>query len=158
MPTILAEPLRELRIAAGRLLAIFLRQPGVSVTEKDIARRNRGNALAVLKSISDKDIPAFNETCIMALGQIGRVVSDESLNMTLHKLLEYLGHRNTIVSALAFNEILSLAASREVTPRRLFEPFWNNLALAAIKDIVSRPRTTRTIAFLSSSSSAFRFS
>ena len=144
----LQSSLRELRIAAGRLLAIFLREPGGAVIDIHITRRNRANALAVLKSIADRDNPAFNETCIMAFGQTGKVVEDESLNMTLHKLLEFLGHRNTVISALAFNEILNLAAGRNVTPRQLFEPFWNNLALAAIKDIVSRPQTTRTIADL----------
>ncbi|KAH8885781.1 hypothetical protein GQ53DRAFT_797114 [Thozetella sp. PMI_491] len=122
----LTSSIRELRVAAGRLLAVFLREPAPLKVDHGILRRNRANALAILKSIADRDTPPLNETV----------------------LLEYLGHRNTIVSALAFNEILNLADGRGVTARELFEPFWNNLALAAVKDLVSRPQTTRTIAEL----------
>jgi hypothetical protein len=34
-----------------------------------------------------------------------RVVPDEELNLVLVKMLEFLGHRNMIVSAVAFNEV-----------------------------------------------------
>lgn len=144
----LQSSIRELRLAAGRALGVFL--GGVNRPEigEDILQRNRANALAVLKSISDKNISHLHETCISAWGQVGRVVPDEELNLVLVKLLDYLGHRNMIVSAFAFNEVLSLAHFRRTNPRRLFAPFWRNLAFSAVKDLVSKPQTTRMVAEL----------
>lgn len=38
----------------------------------DIAKRNKANALGILKSLSEKDSSHLQETCIMAWGQVGR--------------------------------------------------------------------------------------
>lgn len=184
--------MRELRIAAGRVLATFsLTRPepvsssiilparpaegngakntrvnqvqglptngnphssspnGSSLTKRqDLISRNRKNSIALLKSISDKNQPNLTETFIMAWGQLGIVVWEHELNLVLIKLLEYLGSSNNVVSAFAFNELLNLADARRVTPRRLFEPFWPNLAYMATKDMVQRPQMSRTIAEL----------
>ncbi|KAF5567630.1 UVSB PI-3 kinase [Fusarium napiforme] len=115
---------------------------------QDLISRNRKNSIAFLKSISDKNQPNLTETFIMAWGQLGRVVWEHELNLVLIKLLEYLGSNNNIVSACAFNELLNLADARRVTPRRLFEPFWPNLAYMTTKDMVQRPQMSRTIAEL----------
>jgi serine/threonine-protein kinase ATR len=144
----LQSSIRELRIAAGRAVAELLKDPRDTGVTEDIIQRNRGNALSILKSLSDKDAPHLSETCIMAWGQIGRVVPLEELNLVLIKLTEYLGHRNTTVSAFSFNEILNLAEARGTTTMRLFEPFWKNLAFLVVKDMVSRPQTTRMVAEL----------
>lgn len=138
---------RELRIAAGRLLAAFMLER-TYLTEKDLVYRNRKNAIALLRTISEKHQPNLAETCIMAWGQLGRVVSEDELNLVLIKLLEYLGNSNNIVSAFAFNELLNLSEARASTPRHLFEPFWNNLAYIATKEMVHRPQTSRAIAEL----------
>ncbi|KAH7316595.1 hypothetical protein B0I35DRAFT_354216 [Stachybotrys elegans] len=138
---------RELRIAAGRTLAAFIRRP-TKGSLGDLSYRNRTNSIALLRSVSDKGQNHRAETCIMAWGQIGRVVDDEELNLVLIKLLEYLGSSNTIQSAFAHNELLNLAEARNTTPRRLFEPFWRNLAYMVTKDLVHRPQRTRAIADL----------
>ncbi|KAM0417762.1 hypothetical protein ACHAPD_004104 [Fusarium lateritium] len=184
--------IRELRIAAGRVLATFsltrpdtvpssivlparpaegngtknprvnhLQEPPIhanmhlstadrasSMKRQDLVSRNRKNSIALLKSISDKDQPNLTETLIMAWGQLGTVVWEHELNLVLIKLLEYLGSSNNVISAFAFNELLNLADARRVTPRRLFEPFWPNLAYMATKDMVQRPQMSRTIAEL----------
>lgn len=114
----------------------------------NLIHRNRKVSIAFLKSISDKSQPSLTETFIMAWGQLGRVVSEDELNLVLIKLLEYLGSSNNIVSAFAFNELLSLSEARGTTPRRLFEPFWPNLAYMATKDMVQRPQMSRAIAEL----------
>ncbi|KAF5600040.1 UVSB PI-3 kinase [Fusarium pseudoanthophilum] len=183
---------RELRVAAGRVLATFSLarpepilssmvlparpaeangvgnprvnqaqatftdgnfRPNVSngsspMKTQDLISRNRKNSIAFLKSISDKNQPNLTETFIMAWGQLGTVVWEHELNLVLIKLLEYLGSNNNIVSACAFNELLNLAEARRVTPRRLFEPFWPNLAYMTTKDMVQRPQMSRTIAEL----------
>lgn len=143
----LQSSVRELRIAAGRAITLFLR-PGVSQDGVQILNRNTANALGFLRSISDKNEPSINETSLMAWGQLGRVVSDEGLNLVLVKMLDFLGHQNPIVSAVALNEITNLAASRRTTPRRLLEPFWRSLAYSTVKDMLTRPQTTQMVADL----------
>ncbi|KAK4219053.1 hypothetical protein QBC37DRAFT_469608 [Rhypophila decipiens] len=139
---------RELRIAAGRTIGVILADSATNPIDKEVLRKNRATALAVLRSLSDKGAPLLHESCIMAWGQVGRVAGDDELNLVLVKLVEYLGHRNVTVSAFAASEILNLAEARGVTTRRLFEPFWSSLAFSVIKDLVTSPQTTKTIAEL----------
>ncbi|KAK0729999.1 phosphatidyl inositol 3-kinase-like protein [Lasiosphaeris hirsuta] len=136
---------RELRIAAGRALGVFLAERAAPPFNKDTTKRSRTLALTMLKTISDRDVPHLNETCIMAWGQLGRIVADEELNLVLIKLVEYLGNRNMIVSASAYNEILNLAGALGIMPRRLFQPFWTSLAFTVVKDVVSKPQTTSRV-------------
>ena len=143
---------RELRIAAGRtLMAFVVRNPpsrsgrGIS---PELFGRNRQNVIAILKSISEKQRAHLTETCIMAWGQLGRVVEKDELNLVLIKLLEYLGDSNNIVSAFAFNELVKLAESLGTTPRRLFEPYWRSLAYLVTKDMIRRPQRSRAVAEL----------
>lgn len=144
----LQSSIRELRLATGRALGAFLGGVNLTNIDEDILRRNRTNVIGILKSLSDKNIAHLHETCILAWGQVGRVVPDEELNLVLIQLVEFLGHRNMIVSAFSFNEILSLAQSRKTNPRQLFAPFWRNLAYSVVKDLVSKPQTTRMVAEL----------
>ncbi|RFU77784.1 phosphatidyl inositol 3-kinase [Trichoderma arundinaceum] len=140
--------IRELRISAGRTLALFMPPKPNYYMEEALLSRNRKNSIALLKSVSEADPPPLIETRILAWGQLGRVVTEDELNLVLIKLLDYLGSSNNIESAFAFNELLSLAEARRTTPRRLFEPFWKSLAYMATKDIVQRPQRSRAIAEL----------
>ncbi|KAK7740732.1 serine/threonine-protein kinase M1 [Cytospora paraplurivora] len=144
----LQSSLRELRIAAGRAITLFLRQDLICDVGLQTLNRNTANALGFLKTISDKNEASINETSLMAWGQLGRVVSDEGLNLVLVKMLEFLGHRNPIVSAVALNEITNLATSRRTTARRLLEPFWRSLAYSTVKDMFTRPQSTQMVADL----------
>jgi serine/threonine-protein kinase ATR len=144
----LQSSIRELRLAAGRALASFLGGYGQVTCDESILDRNRVYVVGVLKLLSDKNVPHLHETCIAAWGQVGRVAPDEELNLVLLQLLEYLGHRNMIVSAFAFNEILAVADARRVIPRQLFAPFWRTLGFTAIKDLVSKPQTSKMVAEL----------
>ncbi|KAK5991079.1 Protein kinase rad3-like protein, partial [Cladobotryum mycophilum] len=140
--------IRELRIAAGRTLAAFMPQKPSRFLDEELLCRNRKNSIALLRSISETDQPLLVETRILAWGQLGRVVTEDELNLILIKLLEYLGSSNNIESAFAFNELLNLAEARRISPRRLFEPFWKSLAYLATKDMVQRPQRSRAIAEL----------
>lgn len=139
--------LRELRIAAGRTLVAFLVRRADKKLDNLLAR-NRKNAIAILKSMSEKNRPHLVETCIMAWGQLGRAVDEEELNLVLLQLCDYLGSSNHLVSAFAFNELLKLAESRNVTPRQLFDPYWRSLAYLATKDMLQRPQRSRAFAEL----------
>ncbi|KAK0737526.1 hypothetical protein B0T21DRAFT_450641 [Apiosordaria backusii] len=144
----LSSSVRELRIAAGRALPIFLANFSAAGVDNDVSKRNTARIIGLLKSISDQNVISLQETCIMAWGQVGRVVADTELNLVLIKLVEYLGHQNMMVSTIAFNEIMNLAEARDVTIGHLFRPFWPSLAFSVVKDLISRPQTTRMVAEL----------
>ncbi|KAI1411414.1 phosphatidyl inositol 3-kinase [Hypoxylon sp. FL1857] len=138
---------RELRIAAGRTIAVLLspNQPGVT---SKVTQKNCGNVLSILRSLSEQDAPQLTETCILAWSQVGSVIFDDQLNLVLVKLVDYLGSESMITSAAAFAEIVKLARSRGMTTRQFLEPFWRFLAFSATKDLVSRPKLTRLLAEL----------
>ncbi|KAK3395553.1 phosphatidyl inositol 3-kinase, partial [Sordaria brevicollis] len=141
----LRSSMRELRIGAGRALAVLL-DPDVPALDRTIIRSNQNNVLDIFKLITNEDTLHFHETCIMAWGQAARVVSADHLNLILIKLVEYLGYNNPVVSAMAVNEIINIATYRGVTPLQLFAPYWENMAVLVVKDLVSAPQTTRLVA------------
>ncbi|KAK7962455.1 uncharacterized protein PG986_003280 [Apiospora aurea] len=134
---------RDLRIATGRTLPALLAGDSLPESQRHIAQKTLGPAIAILCQISD---PHLTETCMMAWSQLGRVVSDDNLGLVLLKLVEYLGSAGTITSASAFNEIISLARFKRVTTRQLFEPYWKSLAYSALKELVSQPKTACLLA------------
>ncbi|KJZ74837.1 hypothetical protein HIM_05746 [Hirsutella minnesotensis 3608] len=148
LQSLINSSIRELRVAAGRTLVTFMPPKPTSTINDELLRRNRMYSITVLKETSENDQAHLVETRIMAWGQLGRVVTQDELNLILIKLLEYLGSSNSVVSAFAFNELLNLAESRSSTPRRLFEPFWKNLAYMVTKDMVHRPQRSRAVAEL----------
>ncbi|KAI2611792.1 phosphatidyl inositol 3-kinase [Hypoxylon sp. NC1633] len=144
----LQSSVRELRIAAGRTIPFFLSSPNQPEMTLKVMRRNCGNVLNILRSLSEQDAPHLTETCILAWSQVGSVISDDQLNLVLIKLVDYLGYESMITSAAAFTEIVKLARSRGMTTRQFFEPFWRYLAFSATKDLTNRPKLTRVLAEL----------
>jgi len=144
----LKSSIRELRIAAGRTFGIYFANRANDSLDKSVVKRKRRNALEFLKTLSEKDVSYLHEACILAWGQAGRAIDGDELGLVLLGLVEYLGHRHTLVSAWAFSEMLNIADARGVTPRRLFQPFWPSLAFSVVKDLVSKPQTASKIAEL----------
>lgn len=140
--------IRELRIAAGRVIVTFMPSKATPFIDDSLLSRNRKNTITLLRSVSENDQTHLVESRIMVWGQLGRVMPENELNFVLIKLLEYLGSSNSFEAAVAFNEVLSLAESRSTTPRRLLEPYWKSLAYMATKDMVHRPQRSRAIAEL----------
>ncbi|QSZ36964.1 hypothetical protein DSL72_009056, partial [Monilinia vaccinii-corymbosi] len=128
----LQSSMRELRIAAGRTLPEFLHG---AKAPQDLVLKNRTNVLIILRELSEKPTLHFQETCILAWGQLARsaqllpacscyaynvrVMVDGDLNRVLLKLVEYLGHSNPIVSNAAYNEVSKVVSSS----RRLLNVF-----------------------------------
>jgi len=93
----------------------------------EIRRANFVVVLEWLKNLSDKDDPPLQEACIMTLCGLAMYVSnsqkypspvslvlqldlcsvseDEEKNIILLRLLDYLGHPNPFVCAVAYNEV-----------------------------------------------------
>jgi len=142
--TSLRSSVRELRIAAGRTLPAFLRDS----KKLQISRKNRMNALNLLRECSDQSPMHLTETWVLAWGQIARASKDRELNLALLRLVEYLGHTNQVISAVAFNEILNTAERQGVPVGQMFSPFWRTIAHTAVKDLQSRPQTAQLLAEL----------
>ncbi|KAI0204129.1 phosphatidylinositol 3 [Astrocystis sublimbata] len=139
---------RELRIAAGRTLAVFLSLPSRSSIKYTVIQKNRGIALGVLRNLSDQNQPKPLESYILAWSQVAFVLPDDELILVLVKLVEYLGHQSAVASAAAFTEIIQIARHRFITPKQLFELYWNSLAYLAVRDIIAQPQLTRLLAEL----------
>ncbi|KAF2167045.1 hypothetical protein M409DRAFT_66135 [Zasmidium cellare ATCC 36951] len=127
--------LRELRIAAGQLLPCFLKD---DVTES-IRDQNRQLALEYLRTLSDRDIASEQETLISAWGQVALSCGERELNLVLLRLVDYLGHTNSLICGLAFSEIETIAAARNQSLTDLFQPFWRSIAVSIVQDLNSKP-------------------
>ncbi|KAI1351099.1 phosphatidylinositol 3 [Xylaria sp. FL0043] len=137
---------RELRIAAGRTLAVFLDHHGRSGVKHAIIQKNRGIALGILRNLSDRNQLKFTESCILAWSHVSLVLPDDELILVLVKLVEYLGHPNTVASAAAFTEILQIARHRSITTKQLFDLYWSSLAYLAVRDMITQPKLTQLLA------------
>ena len=138
----LKSKVRDLRISAGRALVVYL-QAGPSNRS---VRQNRRTALELLQDLSHSDDASMQETCITTMGLIASIISDEDeTNIVLLRLVEYLGHSNPLICGLAYDELLSLSGHSSFRAMRMFEPFWSNIAISAVKDLQNRPQTAQRL-------------
>ncbi|KAI1121226.1 phosphatidylinositol 3 [Nemania abortiva] len=137
---------RELRIAAGRTLPVFLTHPNRSGIKYAAIKKNRALALGVLRNLSDQSNPKLIESCILAWSHVSLVLPVDELILVLVKLVEYLGHQSPVTSAAAFTEIVQIARNRSIAPSQLFGFYWNSLAYLAVRDIVTQPKLARLLA------------
>ncbi|OCK82203.1 hypothetical protein K432DRAFT_473031 [Lepidopterella palustris CBS 459.81] len=132
---------RELRIAAGRALAVFLR----SDVPKDVQKKNRVAALDFFRNLADRNLLPEQETLILAFGQAARVCGEEALNIILISLIDYLGHPNPLICGIAYHELSCLAEALNKTPLDLLRPFWRNIGITVIQDLQTRPQKAQQL-------------
>jgi len=128
--------LRELRIAAGRTLSAFLRTD----LPKELRDNNRRLALDFLRALSAREMTSHDETLILAWGQIAVVCGDRELNLALLRLIDYLGHPNTLVCSLAFSELEAVSECLSLSPEALIRPFHRSIAVAVVQDLSTKPQ------------------
>ena len=143
---------RDLRVAAGRTLTVFLR----GYVDKNYLRQNRVSALDTLRNLSESNELAIQETCILAWGQIAKVSSNDEKNIVLLRLFEYLGHSNTLICGLAYDELLVIFSHSSYIAMQTVSLFWRTIAVTVIKDLIARPQVVQyTCDILSIDVSAF---
>ncbi|KAI5198982.1 hypothetical protein AUEXF2481DRAFT_78310 [Aureobasidium subglaciale EXF-2481] len=143
---------RELRLAAGRTLAAFLRE-GLPV---ELRNKNRQLALNFLRALSTKDIVGQHETLILAWGRVAVVCGEKELNLALLRLVDYLGHPNSLVCSLAYSELEDIAETLSLSPQTLLKPFYRSIAVAVIQDLTTKPQKAQQLSeFLGMSVSHF---
>ncbi|KAJ5791400.1 uncharacterized protein N7518_008411 [Penicillium psychrosexuale] len=131
----LRSSIRELRVATGHSVVAFVR----SNLPTDIRRANFVVVLECLKNLSGKDDMPLQEACIITLCGLAIGSEDEEKNIILLRLLEYLGHPNPYICAVAYNELSKLAQQLFLTPAGLFRPYWRTLSVTVVKHLQSRP-------------------
>lgn len=129
---------RELRVVAATTLPAFLLE--TNGFETGMCRNNRVLALDFLRQLSDADDSKLHETTILAQGQAALVCDEEEKNIILLRLVEFLGHTNTLVCGLANLELRNLAQASSVTLQELLRPFWRTIGITVVKDLVTRPQ------------------
>lgn len=127
---------RELRIAAGQCLPCFLRDD----LPDGLTQANRHDALEYLRHLSDRDVSSEHETLIGAWSQVAQACGDRELHLVLLRLTEYLGHPNSLVSAVAHDELGRLATARGQTAKEMLSPFWSSVAVSVAQDLQTRPQ------------------
>ncbi|KAL9104639.1 MAG: hypothetical protein Q9163_000443 [Psora crenata] len=144
----LRSSVREIRVAAGRAVPAFLRL----VVGRELASKNRPWALDYMRGLSDQGDVSIQETCILAWGQIARDGADsnledgDGLNLVLLKLIEYLGHTNTLLSGLAYDEAISNHSP--YSAMKLFAPYWRTLAVTVVQDLQRLPQIAQQVSEL----------
>ncbi|KAF2761422.1 hypothetical protein EJ05DRAFT_449694 [Pseudovirgaria hyperparasitica] len=133
---------REVRISAGRAIIPFLQGHVAEVTRT----KNRRETLKFLKTLSERNELVEQETLIMMWGQVARVCGDEELNLALLYLIDCLGHSNTPICGIAYNELSGLAAALEKAPADLIRPFWSSLAITVVQNLHTRPQKAQLLA------------
>ncbi|KAF8469032.1 hypothetical protein BDZ91DRAFT_776018 [Kalaharituber pfeilii] len=136
--------MRELRIAASRTLPSFVNFSH----DEQLLKANRYTIIAFLKTLSETEDSILQETCVVTWGQIGRMLSDQELNLALIALVQFLGHSNAFIIGVAYNEIQALATAHKETPRRLFTPFWRSISPSVVKQLQSRPQIAQLLSEL----------
>ncbi|PPJ56780.1 hypothetical protein CBER1_05957 [Cercospora berteroae] len=137
----LRSSIRELRTAAAQTISVFLRPD----LPESIRVQNRQTVLEHLRGASTRDLPNEQETLVTAWGQVAMSCGERELNLALLQLVEYLGHGNAFVCAMAFAELEAIAAFKKMSPKELFQPFWRSIAVAVVQELHSRPQKAQQL-------------
>src|SRR5579862_1718050 len=82
----------------------------------------------------------------MAYGEIGKVATQADLSLVLTNLVDFLGHNNSFIAALAYREILAVAAAHGQSTWQMFSPFWSNISVKVVEQMRSRPQILARLA------------
>lgn len=133
--------IRELRVAAGHCLPCFVRDG----LPNNLTTQNRHIAMEYLRSLSDQDVACEQETLIGAWARVALVCGERELNLVLLRLVDYLGHANSLINAVASAELEGLAAANNQTLDELLRPFWSSVAVSVVQDINARPQKAQQL-------------
>ena len=138
---LLSSETREQRIAVTQSLPLFFRDREVPMLS-DIITENRVIIFRHLKKLhaSGTHEKPLLETTVMAYSEIGKVATQNDLSFVLGTLVDFLGHKNSFIAALAYREILAIATAHNLSTWQLFSPFWSSISVKIIEQMRSRPQ------------------
>jgi hypothetical protein len=82
----------------------------------------------------------------MAYSEIGKVATQTELSFVLQNLVDFLGHNNSFIAALAYRETLAIAAEHGQSTWQMFSPFWPSISIKVIEQMKSRPQILQRLA------------
>jgi len=138
---------RGQRIAAVQILPLLFTDRDIE-SLSDILSENRQAILRNIRKLqvsSARDKPLL-ETTVMAYGEIGKVATQADLSLVLTNLVDFLGHNNSFIAALAYREILAVAAAHGQSTWQMFSPFWSNISVKVVEQMRSRPQILARLA------------
>jgi hypothetical protein len=138
---------RDQRIAVAQTLPLLFKDRD-SEALSDILKENRQmlfRHLRKIQSSSLRDKPLL-ETTVMAYSEIGKVATQSELNLILLTLVDFLGHKNSFIAALAYRELLSIATAHGQSTYMMFSPCWPSVSIKVIEQMKSRPQILQRLA------------
>ncbi|KAF3934400.1 hypothetical protein ABW20_dc0109945 [Dactylellina cionopaga] len=133
----------------------------------EASRTERTTCLLKVREISSTADDTIQETCIIAWGRISRsatliflnvsiltslgifrVLEGDDLHLALGLLLSYLGHSNTYLAAVAYNEIEYVAQSKNVSMSMLLGQFWRDLSVVVVSLFKTKPQVIHSVSTL----------
>jgi serine/threonine-protein kinase ATR len=138
---------RDQRIAVAQTLPLLFKDRD-SEALTDILNENRHSLfrhLRKLQSSSTHEKPLL-ETTVMAYSEIGKVATQTELSFVLQNLVDFLGHNNSFIAALAYRETLAIAAEHGQSTWQIFSPFWPSISIKVIEQMKSRPQILQRLA------------
>jgi HEAT repeat protein len=138
---------RDQRIAATQILPLLVRDRD-SEHLIDVISDNRQRVFRQLRKIqssNSREKPLL-ETTVMAYSEIGKVTTQTELSYVLSYLVDFLGHNNSFIAALAYRQILSIAVAHGQSTWQMFSPFWPTISIKIIEQMRSRPQILQRLA------------
>src|SRR5277367_2424705 len=132
---------RDQRIAVTQTIPLLFKDRE-SVALAPILAENRQiifRQLRKFQSSSTREKPLL-ETTVMAYAEIGKVATQSELSSVLSHLVDFLGHNNSFIAALAYREILAVATSHSQSTWQMFSPFWPSISIKVVEQMRSRPQ------------------
>ncbi|KAK6532224.1 serine/threonine-protein kinase M1 [Arthrobotrys megalospora] len=135
---------RDLRMLAVMTLphfSIFGNHDENSISE-------RTACLLKVREVSSVSDDTIQETCIIAWGRMSRILEGDDLHLALGLLLSYLGHSNTYLAAVAYNEIESVAQVKNISMSALLGQFWRDLSVMVVSLLKTKPQVIQGVSTL----------
>ncbi|EWC44205.1 hypothetical protein DRE_06950 [Drechslerella stenobrocha 248] len=134
----------DLRLLASMTL------PHFSVISKhgEVAKAERTTCLLKIREVSATSDDTIQETCIIAWGRMSRILEGDDLHLALGLLLGYLGHSNTYLAAVAYNEIESVAQAKNISMSSILGQFWRDLSVVVVSLLRTKPQVIHSVSTL----------
>ncbi|KAK6357828.1 serine/threonine-protein kinase M1 [Orbilia blumenaviensis] len=135
---------RDLRMLAVMTLPHFT----IFENDDESAIGERTACLLKVREISSVSDDTIQETCIIAWGRMSRVLEGDDLHLALGLLLGYLGHSNAYLAAVAYNEIESVAQTKNISMSALLGQFWRDLSVMVVSLLKTKPQVIQSVSTL----------
>ena len=142
---------RDQRIAAAQTIPLLFKDRE-NQNLSNVIIENRTTIFRHLRNPQSFSSPArlnsLLETTVIAYAEIGKITTQAHLSTVLAVLVDFLGHNNSFIAALAYREILAIARSHNQSTWQMFSPYWSIISVRVVEQMRSRPQILQRLAEL----------